>query len=237
MSETHAFERVALRPRPRTKGANFRVQKGVQKSLSHNTHSRRLLRYPRDMTSLNLGYARVSTDPQSLDQQFDALLAAGVDERHVYSDKMSGSRTDRPGLTKLLDVAREGDTIVVVALDRLGRSLSHIIETVELLNERGIVLRSLRESIDFSTSTGRMMAAIFGALAEYERALISERAAAARAAASARGRQTGRPRLLTDDQVQLARRMHENGESVSIIGKTLGVSRATVYRAVAAQAV
>jgi len=184
------------------------------------------------MTSLHLGYARVSTDPQSLDQQVDALLAAGVDERHVYSDKLSGTRTDRPGLTKLLDVAREGDTIVVVALDRLGRSMIHVIETIEDLQDRGIILRSLRENLDFSTPTGKMMASIFAAMADYERSLIKERAAAARAAASARGKQTGRPRSLTDDQVQLARRMHESGESVSTIGKALGVSRATVYRAV-----
>jgi DNA invertase Pin-like site-specific DNA recombinase len=182
------------------------------------------------MASLQLGYARASTDPQSLDQQFDALVAAGIDENHVYSDKMSGSRTDRPGLAKLLDVAREGDTIVVVALDRLGRSMMHVIETVEVLNARGIVLRSLRESIDFSTPIGKMMAAVFAAMAEYERDLIKERAAAARASASARGKQTGRPRSLTEDQVQLARSMHANGESISTIGKTLSVSRATVYR-------
>jgi len=186
------------------------------------------------MTSLQLGYARVSTDPQSLDQQLDALVVAGVSEDRIYSDKMSGARTDRPGLTKLLDVAREGDTIVVVALDRLGRSMMHVIETIELLNERGIILRSLRESIDFSTPTGKMMAAVFAAMAEYERDLIKERAAAARAAASARGRHTGRPRSLTDDNVQLAKRMHGSGETISTIGKALGVSRATVYRAVAA---
>jgi len=184
------------------------------------------------MTSLQLGYARVSTDPQSLDQQLDALVAAGVDEKRIYTDKMSGSRTDRPGLAMLLDVAREGDTIVVVALDRLGRSMMHVIETIEVLNARGIVLRSLRESIDFSTPTGKMMAAVFAAMAEYERDLIKERAASARAAASARGKQTGRPRALTDDQVRLARRMHESGENITTIGKTLGVSRATVYRVI-----
>lgn len=186
------------------------------------------------MTSLQLGYARVSTDPQSLDQQLDALVESGVDGKRIYTDKMSGSRSDRPGLAKLLDVARAGDTIVVVALDRLGRSMMHVIETIETLNERGIVLRSLRESIDFSTPTGKMMAAVFAAMAEYERDLIKERAAAARRAASARGKQTGRPRSLTDDQVQLARRMHDSGENISVIGKALGVSRATVYRAIAA---
>ena len=121
-------------------------------------------RYSLSMTSLQLGYARVSTDPQSLDQQIDALLAAGVPEDRIYSDKMSGVKSDRPGLERLLDVAREGDTITVVALDRLGRSIVHAIETIELLNRRGIVLKSLREDLDFSTPAGRLMATMFSAL-------------------------------------------------------------------------
>jgi DNA invertase Pin-like site-specific DNA recombinase len=183
------------------------------------------------MTTYTLGYARVSTDPQSLDQQFDALIAAGLDEARIYSDKMSGSRSDRPGLESLLGAAREGDTIVVVALDRLGRSMAHVIQTVQLLQERGIVLRSLRENIDFSTPTGRMMDGIFACLAEYERELIKERAAAARKAAAARGRQSGRPPVLDTSQVQLARRMLTAGESVSEIARALSVSRATIYRA------
>lgn len=188
-------------------------------------------RYSLSMTSLQLGYARVSTDPQSLDQQIDALLAAGVPEDRIYSDKMSGVKSDRPGLERLLDVAREGDTITVVALDRLGRSIVHAIETIELLNRRGIVLKSLREDLDFSTPAGRLMATMFSALAEYELALIRERSAAARQAAAARGKQTGRPRVLSDEQVQLASRMNAAGESISTISSTLGVSRATVYRA------
>ncbi|MCA1672349.1 MAG: recombinase family protein, partial [Actinobacteria bacterium] len=176
----------------------------------------------------NLGYARVSTDHQSLDQQHDALTAAGVDR--VFIDKMSGTRDDRPGLAALLDYAREGDTVVVVALDRLGRSLAGIVRTVETLTERGVMLRSLREGIDYSTPVGRMVAGIFASLAEYERELIHERAAVAREAARARGKQTGRPRALTADQVRLARRMREAGESVSTIGATLKVSRSTLYR-------
>ena len=183
------------------------------------------------MPSLQLGYARVSTHPQSLDQQIDALVAAGVPEDRIYTDRMSGAKSDRPGLANLLEVAREGDIITVVALDRLGRSIVHAIETIELLNQRGIVLRSLRENLDFSTSTGKLMATIFSALAEYELALIRERSAAARAAAAARGKQTGRPRSLSDDQVQLAHRMHESGENVATIARTLRVSRATIYRA------
>lgn len=188
-------------------------------------------RYPVRMVSLQLGYARVSTDPQSLHAQIDDLVAVGVPVEHIYTDKMSGSKADRPGLEKLLAVAREGDTITVVALDRLGRSIVHAIETIELLNQRGIVLKSLREHIDFSTPTGKLMATIFSALAEYELALIRERSAAARAAATARGMQTGRPRSLSDEQVQLARRMHESGENISTISRAMNVSRATIYRA------
>jgi DNA invertase Pin-like site-specific DNA recombinase len=176
-----------------------------------------------------LGYARVSTDHQSLDQQHDALTAASVDR--IFSDTISGTRDDRPGLAALLDYAREGDTVVVVALDRLGRSLAGIVRTIETLTERGIMLRSLREGIDYSTPVGRMVAGIFASLAEYERELIHERAAVARQAARARGKQTGRPRALSADQVRLARRMREAGESVSTIRTTLRVARSTVYRA------
>jgi len=132
------------------------------------------------MTSL--GYARVSTSHQTLDQQHDALNAAGVER--IFDDKMSGTRADRPGLAALLDYARDGDTVTVVALDRLGRSLSGIVKTVEDLHGRGILLRSLREGIDYSTAVGRMVAGIFASLAEYERTLINERAAAAREASA-----------------------------------------------------
>src|SRR5664280_2931456 len=138
-----------------------------------------------------VGYARVSTDHQSLLAQRDALTAAGCDR--IFTDQMSGVREDRPGLAQLLDYVRPGDTVVVVALDRLGRSLSGVIRTIETLTERGVLLRSLREGIDYSTPTGRMLAGIFAALAAYERELMHERAAAARQAARLRGRHTGRP--------------------------------------------
>lgn len=178
-----------------------------------------------------LGYARISTSSQSLDQQRDALTAAGVER--IFEDVMSGTRDDRPGLAAMLDYAREGDTVTVVALDRLGRSLSGIIRTVERLHERGIVLRSLREGIDYSTPVGRMVAGIFASLAEYERTLINERAAAAREAARVRGRRVGRKPTLSDEQVALARRMRANGESIGTLVATLGASRATIYRALA----
>lgn len=176
-----------------------------------------------------LGYARVSTTKQHLDQQIDALEHHGVDR--IYTDKWTGRNNDRPGLRELLEHARPGDTVVVVALDRLGRSLTGIIETIAELQERDISVISLRENLDFTTPTGKMMASIFAALAEYEVDLKAERAAAAREAAAARGRHTGRPRSLTDEQVALARRMREAGESASTIAATFGVSRATLYRA------
>lgn len=179
--------------------------------------------------SKSLGYARVSTMHQTLDQQIDALRQAGVER--IFEDKMSGARDDRPGLAALLDYARDGDTVTVVALDRLGRSLSGIIRTIEDLRERGIVLRSLREGIDYSTPVGRMVAGIFASLAEYERALINERAAAAREAARTRGRPVGRKPALSPEQVALARRMRASGESIGTLVATLGASRATIYRA------
>ena len=178
-----------------------------------------------------LGYTRVSTKRQSTDGQRDALVQAGVDPSRIYEDVMSGVRDDRPGLAALLDYAREGDEIVVVALDRLGRSLGYMVRTIESLRERGINLRSLREGIDFSTPTGRLQAAIFSAMAVYERELIQERAAAAREAAAARGRQIGRPRALTDEQVRTARTLRAAGTSITSIAATFGTSRGTIYRA------
>jgi len=124
-----------------------------------------------------------------------------------------------------------GDTVTVVALDRLGRSLSAVIRTIERLTDDQVLLRSLREGIDYSTSTGRMLAGIFASLAEYERELIHERAAAARAAARLRGRHTGRPAGLTPVQTRQVRSLRTGGESINELVRTFGVSRATIYRA------
>ncbi len=176
-----------------------------------------------------IGYARVSTDHQSLEAQHDALTAAGC--ARIFTDKLSGARDDRPGLAALLDYVRAGDTVIVVALDRLGRSLSAVIRTIERLTEDQVLLRSLREGIDYSTSTGRMLAGIFAALAEYERELIHERAAAARAAARLRGRHTGRPPRLTPVQTRQVQSLRTGGESINELVHTFGVSRATIYRA------
>jgi len=181
-----------------------------------------------------LGYARVSTDHQSLDQQRDALTAAGCER--IFTDQLSGVRDDRPGLVALLDHVRGGDVVVVVALDRLGRSLSGVIRTLETLAGTGVLLRSLREGIDYSTPTGRMLAGIFAALASYERELMHERAAAARVAAQARGRHTGRPSKLTAAQARQVRALRAGGESIGELVTGFGVSRATIYRALHAPA-
>jgi DNA invertase Pin-like site-specific DNA recombinase len=182
-----------------------------------------------------LGYARVSTGHQSLDQQLDALTAAGVDANRVYSDKLSGmsTREQRPGLAGLLDYARPGDAIVVAGIDRLGRNAAEVMTTIRELGERNIVLRSLREGIDSSNATGRMVAGVLASLAELELELGRERRSAARYARRARGQSIGRPKALDPSKVALAQRMHASGESASTIAATLGVSRATVYRVLA----
>ncbi|MGO8964758.1 recombinase family protein [Mycobacterium sp.] len=186
-------------------------------------------------TDVQLGYARVSTGHQSLDQQLDALTAAGVDPKRVYRDKLSGTSTreQRPGLAALLDYARPGDAIVVVGIDRLGRNAAEVMTTIRELRDREIVLRSLREGIDTSNATGRMVAGVLASLAELELELGRERRAAAREARRTRGQHVGRPRSLNASKAALAQRMRDAGESVPVIAETLGVSRATVYRAIA----
>ena len=188
-------------------------------------------------TGIQLGYARVSTGHQSLDQQVDALTGTGVEANRVYSDKLSvmSTREQRPGLAALLDCAREGDAIVVVGIDRLGRNAAEVMTTIRELGEHGIVLRSLREGIDTSNATGRMVAGVLASLAELELELGRERRSAAREARRARGQHIGRPKALDKAEAALAQRMHTSGESASTIATALGVSRATVYRVLAEQ--
>src|ERR1700724_595258 len=187
-------------------------------------------------TGTQLGYARVSTGHQSLDQQVDALTGAGVDATRVYTDKLSGTSTreQRPGLAALLDYARKGDAIVVVGIDRLGRNAAEVMTTIRELRDREIVLKSLREGIDTSNATGRMVAGVLASLAELELELGRERRAAAREARRARGQSIGRPKALDKSKMAPAQRMHTSGESASTIAATLGVSRATVYRVLSA---
>lgn len=178
----------------------------------------------------DLGYIRISTGQQTLDQQRDALLAAGIDPSCVYEDTISGVRTSRPGLDAMLAYAREGDTVTVLRLDRLGRNLPMIFKTIEDLEHRGIVLRSLTESIDMSTVAGRLMVSILASFAQYERDLLRERLAEARSSVEAKGGRWGRPPALTPDRAATARAMRVAGVDIATIATTLGVSRATVYR-------
>jgi DNA invertase Pin-like site-specific DNA recombinase len=188
-------------------------------------------------TGVQIGYARVSTGHQSLDQQLDALTAAGVNPERVYSDKLSGTsnREQRQGLGALLDYARPGDAIVVVGIDQLGRNAAEVMTTIRELRDRDIVLKSLREGIDTSNATGRMVAGVLASLAELELELGRERRVAAREARRARGQAIGRPKALDASKAALAQRMHASGESAGTIATMLGVSRATVYRVLAEQ--
>jgi DNA invertase Pin-like site-specific DNA recombinase len=171
----------------------------------------------------------VSTAEQHLDLQRDALKRAGC--QRIFADTVSGALDERPQLAKAIAALRTGDTLVVWRLDRLGRSLRHLIETVNDLRDRGIGFRSLQEAIDTSTSGGKLVFHIFGALAEFERELVRERTQAGLAAARARGRMGGRPRAMTPDKVRLTRQLYESREhTVEAIAKTLGVSRASIYR-------
>jgi DNA invertase Pin-like site-specific DNA recombinase len=182
-----------------------------------------------------VGYVRVSTIAQTLDQQNAALAAAGVTK--TFSDTMSGARDDRPGLAALLDYVRAGDTVVVWKLDRLGRNTLHILETVKALTDRGVTLISTTDGIDSSTAAGRMMIGVLGSLAEYERELVKERTALKRAMSLANGTKFGRRKKVADSShVATARRMKDDGHTGRDIAKYLGVSRATLYRYLADEA-
>jgi DNA invertase Pin-like site-specific DNA recombinase len=175
------------------------------------------------------GYARVSTFEQTLDLQRDALTTAGCKES--FADTISGSVAQRPGLEKALLFLREDDTLVVWRLDRLGRSLKHLIEIVTALHARGVGLCSLTESIDTTTSNGKLVFHVFGALAEFERDLIRERTHAGVQAARARGRSGGRPKRLTVKQIAMAKSRYANKtNTIAEICTTLNVSPATLYR-------
>ena len=180
------------------------------------------------MTTL-IGYARVSTTDQNPELQIDALKAVGC--QRVFTDKASGSLQSRPQLDRMLDHLREGDVVVVWRLDRLGRSMKHLIELIDVLEARGVGFRSLTENIDTTTTGGKLIFHIFGALADFEKELIRERTHAGLAAARARGRVGGRPAKMTPEKVKVAREMYDSKEyTVEAIAKTIGVSRKTVYR-------
>ena len=179
-------------------------------------------------TPMTFGYARVSTTGQDEALQLDALEKAGCDR--VFADHASGSTTSRPALDEMLGMLRRGDTVAIWRLDRLGRSLRHLLDVVADLEQRGVALRSLTESIDTSTPAGRLIFHTFGALSEFERDLIRERTKAGLDAARARGRVGGRPTVWTPDKREQALAMLKAGKDVSTVAKVLGVSRASIYR-------
>lgn len=182
--------------------------------------------------SMLIGYARISTDDQNLDLQLDALKQAGCEK--IYSDRISGAKTLRPGLGLALEVARTGDVLVVWRLDRLGRSLKDLIEKMETLDKQGIGLSSLQESITTTNNSGKLIFHLFGALAEFERNLIRERTNAGLVAARARGHRGGRPKALDPAKRQLAVKLYtEKQHSIIEICKLMGISKPTLYNYIA----
>ncbi len=176
-----------------------------------------------------IGYARISTDDQTLNLQLDALHEAKCEK--VYRDVASGAKTDRPGLAKALEMARAGDTLIVWRLDRLGRSLPHLIQVVEDLKNRQVGFRSLTENIDTTTPAGELIFHVFGALAQFERNLIRERTVAGLRAARARGRLGGGRFKLDAQKIELARKLYADPDTtIDTICRSLGISRPTLWR-------
>ena len=178
-----------------------------------------------------IGYARVSTDDQSLDLQVDALLNAGCSKNNIFKDKISGSKTDRPGLTECLEQLSADDVLVVWRLDRLGRSMVHLVSLIETLRIKGVGFKSLCDgAIDTTTASGELVFNIFSSMAQFERRLIQERTYAGLAAARARGRQGGRPKV-DSSKILAAKRMHQDKSlPIDDICKVLKVSKPTLYR-------
>jgi DNA invertase Pin-like site-specific DNA recombinase len=177
-----------------------------------------------------VGYMRVSSEGerQTTDLQRDALLGAGVDERHLFEDHASGSRDDRPGLVKALAFLRPGDGLVVWKLDRLGRSLPHLLATVNGLKERGVAFRSLTENMDTGSPQGEFLFQVFGALAQFERALARERVKAGLEAAKRRGRRGGRPPALDPEKLAAVLRALEAGATKAAVCRTFAIKRSTL---------
>ncbi|WP_425324438.1 recombinase family protein [Legionella busanensis] len=183
------------------------------------------------MMSRLIGYARVSTIEQNLNLQVDALLKAGCQKNNIFKDKVSGSRTERPGLTQCLESLTEGDVLVVWRLDRLGRSMVHLVSLIETLREKGVGFKSLCDgAIDTTTASGELVFNIFSSMAQFERRLIQERTQAGLSAARARGKKGGRPKVDTS-KIQAAKRMHQDKAlAIADICKVLNISKPTLYR-------
>ena len=182
-----------------------------------------------------VGYMRVSTDSdrQVLDLQRDALLSAGVDERHLFEDRASGSRGDRAGLAKALAFIQPGDCLVVWKLDRLGRSLPHLLTTVTGLKAQGVAFRSLTEQMDTTTPQGEFLFHVFGALAQFERSLIQERVQAGLAAAARRGRRGGRPVAIDAEKLAAVAAALDGGATKAAVCRTFGIKRSTLIDSLA----
>jgi DNA invertase Pin-like site-specific DNA recombinase len=183
-----------------------------------------------------VGYARVSTNGQELQLQLDALRKAGCSKKDIFTDKASGAKSARPGLDECLRQLKQGDTLLVWRLDRLGRSVRHLIDLVEQLRERGVAFKSLGDGgIDTTSASGELIFNVFASLAQFERRLIAERTKAGLQAARARGRLGGRkPISVNDPRVQTAKKMHgDKSLSIGDICRTLRISRPTLYRYVA----
>ena len=178
---------------------------------------------------MNIGYCRISTTEQTLDLQLDELKKAGCER--IFQDIASGAKTDRQGLRDAIDFCREGDVLVCWKLDRVGRSLRDLIDTINKLKDRGIGFRCLTQNLDTTTPSGMLIFHVFGAMAEFERSLIQERTQAGLQAARARGRLGGRPKSLNKKRVEIATTLYEDGKTpVKQICETLKISRATFYR-------
>jgi len=182
-----------------------------------------------------VGYMRVSTsgDRQVVDLQRDALLTAGVDERHLFEDRATGSRGDRAGLAKALAFIKRGDCLVVWKLDRLGRSLPHLLTTVTDLKQRGVAFRSLTEQMDTTTPQGELLFHIFGSLAQFERSLIQERVQAGLAAARRRGRHGGRPASIGAEKLAAVTAALDDGATKAAVCRTFGIKRSTLIDSLA----
>ena len=180
---------------------------------------------------MKIGYARVSTDEQKLDLQVDALEKEGCTQ--IFKDEgISGTLVSRPGLDAALNALNQGDTLVVWCLDRLGRSLQHLIDIISHLGAKNINFKSLNESVDTTTAGGELIFHIMGALAQFERKLISERTKAGLEATKKRGKKLGRPFQLTEGQIKHAKEVTSNGtQTISEMAKILGVHRSTLHRA------
>lgn len=175
-----------------------------------------------------IGYARVSTQDQNLDLQIEALTKAGCEK--VFDDKISGSRAERPGLTKALEMLREGDTLVVWKLDRLGRSVKNLVDLVGELHKQSVQFKSLTDAIDTGTPSGRFFFHVMASLAEMERELTVERTRAGLEVARQLGRKGGRKRQMTDSKIESAKKLLANGVPPRDVAKNLGVSVPTLYR-------